>query len=717
MNNESFHRGITHTFTNQGRGNTVITIQPGQNETLNIIGNCTGSTATAGELVIRADLDYIDTSLDTQSYFYSNTGQLAALHNNFWITQRFDTCMVYDRSGSNWVYETSVNPVLSTGGSYLEHIDIFDNGSIPLIVASRSFPYSEVAFCQRFLGTWVNATYSGTYANLTNQVISLSLTDRTCYLICQSDKNIYKISVDPNTNIVQRYTSVNFPSFPYPQEIKASGNRIVVSYIGDIIIRVFDENLAYLQGIQNFDPGFSKSITISGSYLAVASDKTIRIYSNVGFANYLPANNGVMDYQINPDTINSIALDKKDGKYIVVHSDQNAQYFLVRKQVTNEWIQQTMTNLERKMSFLSTYPTVINTSAYGDMYMTGAQSIETVFIKPLIMYTGSNQVVASITLDPLDYSADILSLNEINFNVNSSNKLVIDSDSLDFYEKIQFKDAANTKEVAIQNERVNEVGIAIDTIEKLTISETKLTASVPLIIPQGTAPNCGLQFPNDPNTGIYQTVSDSMSLATSGVPIMTINTSAITANKPISMVQSSASFPTYSFQSNSNTGVFQGTTNRVQISAAGTEVVNIGSVFSQFNNTVLINENHISMSRTANTTTGPVPIDSAGVHILRGGCPNSSTYGNVIRLPNIPGTHVLLSLCTGASDVLTCQALVYLHVNSSNSITRQNIHLTGAFDNLNTTFDGTNHFIGVRDYNAGTSYGKYNLCCWVGIPS
>lgn len=706
-NNTSIYKGSKHVFTNNSREG-YVDIVAGPQETLRIAG----TTSTANNLELIADLYLTDTSDNVQTYQRTSIGDKCAIGNNWFVSNAGYEMSIYGKSGTSWYYHSTIDPSLTTSTSDIDVLDIYDSSGTPVIASAQASANSIISFSEFNGSSWVAASYAGDYDFVSSESVrGIALMENTCYCICDNDKNVYK-SVRV-AGVWQKFTAVNFASFGYPNEIKCNGsNRICITYVSESRLRFFDTDLNLLQTYFDFvgESGFSKSIDFYDHWLICCADKMVYVFDNLTSWLFGTQTGNTISYYTVAETIDTVRIDRKEGKYAIIQGAANKQYFITRNTSTNIWIKESTSDPFRIMTFDSSYPTKLNSGAYGSFYMTGASALDTVYIKPLLNYSGTT-TVAKISLDTTDYSVDFTSINEINMTVKDQVKVKVDSDSVDFKEKLVLNQSPNNYEVALQNNLIDQASITINDIDKLRINPNEVVAEVPLRIQKGTTSNAGLSFESDSNTGIMQSTADTLSVVAGGVNVADITMAAINSNKPISMPQSSSGFPTYTFQGDTDTGMYQTDTGKIHFSSNSTEFLKMGGGAAVFTNTILsLQTGHLSLSRNVNTTTGPYTVLSSGVYSFYGGVPNSSTWQSIITLPNSGGAQILLMVITGTADSITCQCVCHIYVNSSGGLTRTNFLLTGSNDNVNIS----GRDIQFRDY-AG-AYSTYNCTFMASIP-
>ena len=125
-----------------------------------------------------------------------------------------------------------------------------------------------------------------------------------------------------------------------------------------------------------------------------------------------------------------------------------------------------------------------------------------------------------------------------------------------------------------------ELGFQTNSINRLSVSNSNITATVPILTTNGTVGAPSYSFTNDPNTGIYRRLTDSIGIACGGVLIGDWNNVAnagLRLNLGLSLLggsilntNGSASAPAYSFTNDTNTGFWNDGGDKIGFSVGGT---------------------------------------------------------------------------------------------------------------------------------------------------
>lgn len=90
----------------------------------------------------------------------------------------------------------------------------------------------------------------------------------------------------------------------------------------------------------------------------------------------------------------------------------------------------------------------------------------------------------------------------------------------------------------------------------------------------GTAANPSLKFISDTDTGLYRPSNNTLGITTGGTTRMNISDSVITATIPIRVSSGAVTSPSYSFSSDTNTGFYQATPDEIDVACGSTRSVN-----------------------------------------------------------------------------------------------------------------------------------------------
>jgi hypothetical protein len=123
---------------------------------------------------------------------------------------------------------------------------------------------------------------------------------------------------------------------------------------------------------------------------------------------------------------------------------------------------------------------------------------------------------------------------------------------------------------------VSDMILSRASVDKLTVAAAAITSTVPIVTPVGSAAAPSYSFASDSNTGLYNT-ADLIGFSTGGVSRMTIANGTITPSISISEIDGTAANPSYVFASAPKTGIYRTAGDAVGISSNGVSKVTVAS--------------------------------------------------------------------------------------------------------------------------------------------
>lgn len=117
----------------------------------------------------------------------------------------------------------------------------------------------------------------------------------------------------------------------------------------------------------------------------------------------------------------------------------------------------------------------------------------------------------------------------------------------------------------------DDLGFATGGTLRVDISTTSMTSTIPILGSAGSASAPSHSFSGDPNTGMYSAAADDLGFTSGGTLRLDLSTTAFTSTLPYRASAGSASAPSLSFSGNTNTGIYNPSANVVGITAGGTE--------------------------------------------------------------------------------------------------------------------------------------------------
>jgi len=108
----------------------------------------------------------------------------------------------------------------------------------------------------------------------------------------------------------------------------------------------------------------------------------------------------------------------------------------------------------------------------------------------------------------------------------------------------------------------------------------------------GTAAAPLIRFSADTDTGIYRVGTDDLGLSTNGTLRLDVSTTAITSTLPIVLPNGTATAPSLTFASDTNTGIYRGGADQINFSAGGGNYAWINTTAFTFNTDILPNDDN-----------------------------------------------------------------------------------------------------------------------------
>jgi hypothetical protein len=145
---------------------------------------------------------------------------------------------------------------------------------------------------------------------------------------------------------------------------------------------------------------------------------------------------------------------------------------------------------------------------------------------------------------------------------------------------------SNDSDTGMYRTGSDSLGLVTGGADQLVITSTESTFNNPIRSVDGSSASPTYSFTSDSNTGMYLNAADSLSLATGGNDQLVITSTESTFNNPIRSVDGSSASPTYSFTSDSDTGMYLNAADSLSLATGGDDQLVISSTESTFNNHV-----------------------------------------------------------------------------------------------------------------------------------
>ena len=131
---------------------------------------------------------------------------------------------------------------------------------------------------------------------------------------------------------------------------------------------------------------------------------------------------------------------------------------------------------------------------------------------------------------------------------------------------------ANDPDTGLTRPAPDVLDIASGGVSRFRITNAAVSSFVPFAIVDGSAASPGLQFINDPDTGIFRNGADQIGLSTAGTLRLNVSTTEVVSRLPIMVPSGSAGAPTYTFEPDSNTGLWSPGGDEIGFAVAGAQV-------------------------------------------------------------------------------------------------------------------------------------------------
>jgi hypothetical protein len=139
-----------------------------------------------------------------------------------------------------------------------------------------------------------------------------------------------------------------------------------------------------------------------------------------------------------------------------------------------------------------------------------------------------------------------------------------------------------------------QINFAIGGEQKATIKSTAVESTVPQRTQAGSAAAPSFSFTADTNTGIYSSAADALNFSTNGTNRLSVGTSGITTTLPLLAPDGTIANPSYSFSSDSSTGMNLMAMNTIGLSTGGENRLTMTNLSNQFYNPVTIGRGSVS---------------------------------------------------------------------------------------------------------------------------
>jgi hypothetical protein len=161
----------------------------------------------------------------------------------------------------------------------------------------------------------------------------------------------------------------------------------------------------------------------------------------------------------------------------------------------------------------------------------------------------------------------------------------------------------------------NRWALVVNGASKIDMANTVTLMRNQVRFSDGSAASPSVSFESDPDTGVFRIGTDQLGFATTGIQRLNIATLAIVSSLPFRGVNGSTAAPTFSFSSDSNTGIFLSTPAGVSISANGGEAFKVAAETTSGATRMWVYDNdNAALERV---TVGAADSGGAGFKVLR----------------------------------------------------------------------------------------------------
>jgi hypothetical protein len=128
----------------------------------------------------------------------------------------------------------------------------------------------------------------------------------------------------------------------------------------------------------------------------------------------------------------------------------------------------------------------------------------------------------------------------------------------------------------------NQLSISTNGVERMRISTTQVHNYIPVELSLGTTASPSIFFAGDSNTGMFSPAADQLALVTNGTNRLQIS-SSISMNAVTNFQAGSLTFPSWSFQGDTDTGVYRPGVNTLGVVAGGIDRLRVSDTFIEAN--------------------------------------------------------------------------------------------------------------------------------------
>ena len=138
-------------------------------------------------------------------------------------------------------------------------------------------------------------------------------------------------------------------------------------------------------------------------------------------------------------------------------------------------------------------------------------------------------------------------------------------------------------DTGIYHSNVNELSITTGGTTRLSILNNQVSLSVPIYVSNGSSANPSYSFSSDPDTGVYQSAANEVSFGTNGVRRVTAYNAGLDVVGVVTVPNGSNAAPSYTFGTDTTKGMYS-TSTVLGFAIAGNRVMSIDATSLDVNN-------------------------------------------------------------------------------------------------------------------------------------
>lgn len=132
-------------------------------------------------------------------------------------------------------------------------------------------------------------------------------------------------------------------------------------------------------------------------------------------------------------------------------------------------------------------------------------------------------------------------------------------------------------DVGMYSPAADQLGFSVVGVQRLNITTTAINPLLPVAAQLGSANAPTYSFTGDSNTGAFSPGADQWAVTTGGVQRLTVSTTAFTTSLPLYTPLGSVGAPSFSFTGDTDTGIYSPGANTVSLVTGGVEKIRLGT--------------------------------------------------------------------------------------------------------------------------------------------